>query len=220
MTGRPDAALSGNGTQGVGPVTDTFRGPLLEAVLGRLRPKDRWLVLDLGQASAGTLAFFSQARCWLGVADLGMELDALPTAPAALQSRFEALLPRPRTGEPVDLVLGWELCNYLPATAMTALVDTLRPYVRPGALFHQLLGYAAGSVPRVPSRFVLQSNASLKRVSAPEKRPGSPPTLQELESRMGECRLRHSVLLRNGLQECLSQWPGGDTATAGKPLPP
>lgn len=220
MSGQPGASMprSDRRAPPAGPVTDTFRGPLLEAVLGRLRPRDRWLVLDLGQVSASTLTFFSQARCWLGVADLGAELDSLNGDPATLEARFDALLPRPLTGEQVDLVLGWEYCNYLPGPAMKALVRSLGKLVRPGALCHHLLGYASGSLPRSPSRFALLSNATLKRLSVPEKLGGKPPALQELEQRMGESRLRHSVLLRNGLQECLFQWPGNEGAS-GKPSP-
>ena len=113
----PPRADRGGGTATPPPAggNDALNAPLFHSVIERMENVGRVVVLDLGTARTETIALFGRFRCRLDIADLADGIDAVnatePT-PKALRDRVEALLPA-RRREPTDLVLCWDLLNYL-----------------------------------------------------------------------------------------------------------
>src|SRR5690606_34794488 len=106
---RPPPASGGHGPALIG-------APLFRSLLEEFREGGRSVVLDLGPACPETVALLSQFRCRLDIADLAQGLDefnAIEEAePAQLGATAEALLPL-RRPEATDVVLCWDLLNYL-----------------------------------------------------------------------------------------------------------
>src|SRR5699024_1615532 len=103
-----------------------IRAPLFSMAVEAFEDDRRHVVLDLGRARAGTVELFSNYRCRLDVADLPARLPALPDpdddaqGPDAVERWLDGLLP-PARGEAVDLVLCWNLLNYLSPGVIEAL---------------------------------------------------------------------------------------------------
>lgn len=94
-------------------------------------------VLNLGPALPETLEFFSGFRCKLFFSDLFPELPirADEEAGISLESRFDSALLVPG-GALIDVVLFWDVLNFLSRDAVRELMSQLRPYLHPGSRGH------------------------------------------------------------------------------------
>lgn len=182
--------------------TAALNAPLFRSVIERLHAGGRWVILDLGAAQSGTVSLFSQFRCRLEIADIGPDIDLLNAAedPAAVA---EALLP-PGREEPVDIVLCWDLLNYLSRPALTALMDGVARRSRPQTLLHGLIVYSARRMPVRPGRFLPTEDARLLNVGASlEQRDAPRYSPEDLALAMPLFTVERAMLLRNGMQEFL-----------------
>lgn len=179
--------------------------PQFRRLVESLSEERRSVVLDLGPARAETVALLTPFRCRLDIADLAEGLDTLDQEPdpALLREKVEALLPRPRQ-EPVDIVLCWDLLNYLQRPALTALMTCLSARMRPGAFAHLLIVYSGTTMPARPSRFAPLPDGRLIETPTTDARRNAPRYSPE---DLGKClrglRSESASLLRNGMQEFL-----------------
>jgi hypothetical protein len=186
-----------------------IRAPLFSMAVEAFEDDRRHVVLDLGRARAGTVDLFGQYRCRLDVVDLPAQLSELPDVeaedgPEAVERWLDGLLP-PARGETVDLVLCWNLLNYLPGAVVEALGHRLAKRVSPKARLHALIEYQAT---RMPARPVSIAPIGLElladapddqsaTISAPRFSP------KELEKRLPGFSSEKTMLLGNGMQEYL-----------------
>jgi len=169
----------------------------------------RHVVLDLGRARSGTVDLFGRYRCRLDVADLPGLLPELPAidqddSQQAIEGWLDRLLP-PARGETVDLVLCWNLLNYLPAAVIEALGRRLAERASPRARLHALIEYQATRMPAVPASFA-PSGLELLADPAPGEAAEIPApryTPKELEKRLPGFSSEKTMLLGNGMQEYL-----------------
>lgn len=195
----PPAAVARGGTP------ESLNAPLLHSLIQRLSSGGRWVVLDLGAAHSATIRAFGRCRCRIeivelvdGLADLNGEVDA-----RRIRQRAEALLP-PRRGEPVDMVLCWDLINYLNQPALTAVMDCIALRCKRGALAHGLVYYSAKAMPERPSTFLLVDDQHIvQRVSPGRDRPAPRYSPEDLARCMPRYNVERGRLLRNGMQEFL-----------------
>jgi hypothetical protein len=179
--------------------------PLFRRLVESLSEERRSVVLDLGPVRSETVALLTPFRCRLDIADLADNLDALDQEPdpALLREKVETLLPRPRQ-EPIDLVLCWDLLNYLQRPALTALMTCISGRMRPGAFAHLLIVYSGTTMPARPSRFAPLPDGRLIETATTEARRNAPRYSPE---DLGKClrglRSESATLLRNGMQEFL-----------------
>ncbi len=179
--------------------------PLFRRLVESLSEERRSVVLDLGPVRSETVALLTPYRCRLEIADLAEGLPALDQEPdpALLRERAEALLPPPRR-EPVDIVLCWDLLNYLQRPAIAALMACLSARMRPGAFAHLLIVYSGTTMPARPSRFAPLRDGRLIETVTTEARRNAPRYSPE---DLGKClrglRSESASLLRNGMQEFL-----------------
>ncbi|HSP00221.1 MAG TPA: hypothetical protein VLN90_02035, partial [Thioalkalivibrio sp.] len=122
----------------------------------------------------------------------------------ALQARMETLL-TPGLVSGCDLVMVWEVLNYLQPPVITALMSRLAQLLPSGAQVHGFVAYSMKSLPQTPRALVLCPDAGLKSL------PGqNPATVQlkgypsgELQRFMPSFHAARGILLGDGMQEYL-----------------
>jgi hypothetical protein len=171
----------------------------------RLQAGGRWIVLDLGSAHSATIRTFGRFRCRLEIVDLADGLDALNGEIDArrIRQRADALLPA-RRGEPIDVVLCWDLLNYLNQPALTAVMECIAVRCKRGALAHGLVYYTGKSMPERPSTFVpLDDQRIVQHTKPGRERPAPRYSPEDLARCMPRYSVERGRLLRNGMQELL-----------------
>jgi hypothetical protein len=184
--------------------------PLLHRVLERISEEERWTLLDLGPALPGSLAFLGRFRCRLTVADALDELAALGRQedpdPDELAVELARLLPDPG-GEPWDLVLCWDLVNYLSRPVLSGLMGHIGPRLQPGALVHLLVESSRPRMPPSPGRYELEEGDRLRRLGPMEPPVASPRYSHADFARCWPaCSSQKSLLLKSGVQEYLFRY--------------
>jgi len=199
---------SQNGTAGRGESagTEPLNAPLFRSLVERMQGGERAVILDLGPAQPATISLFSQFRCRLDIADIAEGLSSLggeEESPETLRKKAERLLPE-RRDEPTDLVLCWDLLNYLNPAALTALMSCVAERGRPGMVAHALIAYSDSRMPAKPNRYAPTQDCRLKVLPTTSREIDSPRYTPEiLGQRMPRYRRERAMLLRNGMQEYL-----------------
>jgi len=182
-----------------------LNAPLFHTLVGRLDDEQRHVVLDLGPPQAGTVALFGRFRCRLDIGDFAANLDAVRavTEPQELPETIAGLLP-PARREHADIILCWDLFNYLERPALKALMDCVAEHGQAGTLVHALVVYSAKMMPVLPNRYVPVDDHSLRIVAnTQEMQPAPRYSPEDLGLCMPAYSLERAMLLRNGMQEFL-----------------
>lgn len=196
--GPPAAALGSSAPEGLS-------APLFHSLIQRLKTGGRWVVLDLGSAHSATVRAFGQFRCRLEIVELADSLDSLngEIDPRRIRQRADALLPA-RGRELTDVVLCWDLINYLNQPALTAVMECIALRCKRGALAHGLVYYTAKSMPERPSTFLPVDDQHIVQHVAPgRERPAPRYSPEDLARCMPRYAVERGRLLRNGMQEFL-----------------
>jgi hypothetical protein len=186
-------------------VSATLHVPLFCTLLEQINTKRRLVVLDLGSAQTQTISLFGHFRCRMDIADIADGLESLSgqTKPAVLAAAAEALLPSAHT-EPADIVLCWDLLNYIERPALGALMAAIANRSRPGALAHGLIVYRDSQMPTRPGRYVPLEDRSLQNLAEPSvDRPAPRYSQEDLTRCMPAYAIERGRLLGNGMQEFL-----------------
>lgn len=186
------------------PAPESHRSLALATVLAELPEESALSVLDLGPAVGANLDFLAaRYRCRLQFADLWGSAPAHRFAdpeadPAAL---FAELLPL--DGPPFDLVLAWDLLNYLRREQIRALAERLAPACRPGGrLFAMVL--TGREIPRRPLTYEMRPGGELVyRDAGGPTRAGPRYRPAEIDDLTPGFAVDRSYLLRHGVQEYL-----------------
>jgi hypothetical protein len=190
---------------GGAPTPDALSAPLFHSLMQRLGTGGRWVIYDLGAARGPTIRALGRFRCRLEIVDLAEGLDSLngETDVRRMRQRAEQLLPA-RGSEPVDVVLCWDLINYLNQPALNALMESIALRCKRGALAHGLVYYSTKAMPDRPSVFVpIDDQRIAHRVVGGRERPAPRYTPEDLARCMPRYSVERGRLLRNGMQEFL-----------------
>jgi hypothetical protein len=170
-----------------------------------LRPDTRYAVLDLGAPVGPNLDFLTQMSCRVRIADFHRSLHAEPIEGrdvAAFVSALERLLPIAEN-EHFDIVLSWDVFNYLRPEQISALMAHLAPACLPEALVFALIS-TRPQIPATPLRYRIVDRESLSYEGTFEPLRPCPRYMQTGFGRMMPgFRIKGSYLLRNGIQEYL-----------------
>lgn len=181
----------------------TLNAPLFRGLVEGLDIERRLVVLDLGAAETKTIAFFGRFRCRMDIADIADRIEALNADRDAetLPGHAESLLTA-RHDEPTDVVLCWDLLNYLEPAALAALTRAITARTRTGAHMHALIAYSESSMPVSPGRYVPLEDGRLHDL-APSRteRPARRYTPDDLKRHLPGCKIERARLLANGMQE-------------------
>jgi hypothetical protein len=154
---------------------------------------------------SATIRAFNGFRCRLEIVDLADSLDSLNGEVDARRIRqcADALLPA-RRSEGADLVLCWDLLNYLNQPALTAVMECIALRCKRGALAHGLIYYSAKAMPERPSTFVPVDDKRIQQHLTPgRERPAPRYSPEDLARCMPRYAVERGRLLTNGMQEFL-----------------
>lgn len=178
-----------------------------------LRAGGRQVILDLGPAQTATVRLFNRYNCRLDIADLATALDVLNSLeePGLLQEQAEILLPT-HGGKATDIVLCWDLLNYLQRPALTAVMSRVAARSRMGTLVHALIVYSSKRMPTQPGIYMPCDNPGgdnenidhLAIMSTTSEECNAPQyTPDNLMRCMQGYQIERAVLLSTGMQEFL-----------------
>lgn len=185
-----------------------LHAPLFQKLLSDIDPAMRTVLLDLGVASTAMLGLLSGSRCCAEIADVAHfghvdRLNAAEPGPE-LDEMADALLPMRVTTDPVDIVLCWDLPNYLTLPALKALMRSIGQRCRGGTIAHALIYYAEREMPASPGLFVPTEHCGLTDLSEPGPWIDAPRYSPEaLADNMAGFAIDRARLLSNGMQEFL-----------------
>lgn len=187
--------------QGV-TAADEARSSLgLKELLTGLPTDRKHSVLDLGSASSGNVAFFSGFSCRLYIADLYSTLLRRGGRPPDQPEPFDRELAGNLPDGCFDVILCWDLLNYLSGEQMSVLGGHLARRSRPGSRLFSLIA-PHGQIPNRPQRFEILDPASIRYSSrTPSRRPAPGYREPELNRWMAPFAVESSYLLRHGVQE-------------------
>ena len=188
------------------PQPPLYRSPTLKALVSRLSSEAAYHILDLGVASGANVEFFSRFSCRLQIADLpdalaSEKLQILADGATRLR-RSGGLLPVDR--EPFDVVLAWDVLNYLTRDSSGCLAAHAGRPLPAGRADAGLHLDVEGDVRRRP----WSSRSSMtRRFSFNRRRPPCGPARVSRRPRsrrlMSGFAVVQSVVMRHGVQEYL-----------------
>ncbi len=183
----------------------TFKAPLFRSATECLETGQRRGILDLCSARGQTIAFLNRYRCRLDFTDLGDGLDKLnaETDRRRLADLAESMLPA-RHDETTDIVLCWDLLNYLERPALTAVMAGVAARAATGTLVHALIVYADNHMPARPGNYAVLDDQQLCRLSSyTEERAAPRYSPEDLKKCLAGYVMDRAALLSNGMQEFL-----------------
>ncbi len=191
-------------------IPDQHQSLALGLLVRRLGDGRRRRVLDLGPAIGGNVAFFAGLSCQVHIADLHQSLfppggPRVRPEPRAFEELLARDLPPP---EHFELILAWDLLNYLEPTHIVLLARRLEAFSRPGTTLLAMVS-TRKEIPDRPTRFEVHdpqhlrygTDSSLLRPCPQYKEP-------ELSRSMTAFEVESTFLLRNGVQEYLFSYKG------------
>jgi hypothetical protein len=161
-------------------------------------------VLDLGSAVGSNVEFLSQFGCKLFIEDLYSALSSRPpgegdVAGPGFFAEFLSIPPETR----FDVVLAWDLFDYLQRKELATFAEQLRSFTHRGALIFALISYHK-TIPAQPYRFRIHDEQHLiyeRRTAAERPSPRLAPA--EVTNLLKGFRVDRSFLLKHGIQEYL-----------------
>lgn len=192
---------------------EALKAPLFVSLAEKMLSGGRWVVLDLGPAQAATIDFLNHFRCRLDIADLPVSIAALNNEEdAERRSRLaETALPK-RASESTDIVLCWDLLNYLQRPVLTSLMERIAARSRSGTLVHALIVYSGTRMPEQPGPYYpvydtddeTLTSTRLANIRMTSKECPAPRyTPDDLKHCMPGYHIERAKLLSNGMQEFL-----------------
>lgn len=193
------------------------RSQALKALLDSLRPEARNTVLDLGPPLAGNIEFLSALSCRVRIADLHRSLcaESIENRRAeAMGATLERLLPI-APDERFDAILAWDVLDYLRPDQVSCLMSRLTGACREEALV-LVLASTRRQIPAAPLRHrILDRERMASDGPLEPQRPGPCHGQTDLRRMMPGFSVRHSILLRSGVQEYLfARVAGGESLKA------
>ena len=189
------------------PTKLEFNSPSVGILSQRLTGPGKVRVLDLGAPTRSTVEFFSGRPCTYYVEDLNRFFIEPRTRSKPDDVDDETSIAQALGFDHTlrfDLVLGWDLFSYMQRPTIELLMKRITRACRPGSLL--FLTLATGPmIPSVPARVAMVSGGRLHYQipvnSQSIANPRFSPTA--LEGMMPGCRLLHSFLLGDHMQEFL-----------------
>jgi hypothetical protein len=176
----------------------------LNLLLGQLREERKYLILDLGPAVGQNIEFFSQYDCRLYIEDLFDTLSSFdyfaPEDGFSYEAVFSYLLPFLKTTR-FDVILAWDLFNYLEKDEFHHLILHLSKFSHKGTLLFGLVS-TQRHIPDTPHIFrIADQDHLIYQVRSNVLRACPRYQGRELEKLLPSFRVCNSFILRNGFKE-------------------
>jgi hypothetical protein len=176
----------------------------LKYVLRRLLERRHARVLDLGAAIGPNVSFFGRYAPKLYVSDLYNTLKSRPGGLPKDRKQFERLLSKDLPSDdlgPFDLILAWDLLNYLSSEQMAILGRHLARLCRQDSLIFALITNSK-EMPSQPIGFrIIDTDTLSYTIDSDLGRPSPLFKESDLNRWLADFEVETSFLLRNGFQE-------------------
>lgn len=160
--------------------------------------------MDLGPALGRNVQFLSSFVSKLFIADLYGTIRSQAGRSALDRAKLDRILARdlpPRSQRPIDLILVWDLLNYLDREQVTTLGRHLSGLCRRDSLVLVLLS-TLPTIPELPGRYLMMDPETLRYDNESRRERRSPGYKEpDLEKLMPAFEVETSYLLRSGIQE-------------------
>jgi hypothetical protein len=186
-----------------GPSIISYRSPGVKAVFDAVPSDGSCRVIDLGPAISNNVAFLSSFAEAVQIVDLtvGVSVDG-GNEFAAVERGLGTLRNLRREGSrSFDVVLTWDLIDYLPEPRARDILEAVGALCRPGALLHTIV-HATDTMPEIPNRYRILDDERLAcepvtsdQCSAPKRPPAA------IERLLEGFEIEHSFVLRRGVRE-------------------
>ncbi|MBL4827369.1 MAG: hypothetical protein JKY66_06600 [Spongiibacteraceae bacterium] len=127
----------------------------LNPILSDIESIDKPGILDIGSSPANSFALFSAYHCKMYFESF--EEVITNNAPSNNKNRelsIRKFFSRYDANTKFDVILSWDLLNYLELDDIFCLIDALSPYCKPNTLFH-MVQYIGKKIPEKPKQFTI-----------------------------------------------------------------
>ncbi len=174
----------------------------LNTLLDVLVEGRKYAILDLGQATGVNVDFWSRFPCRIYIEDFYHNYHALsgedPEHPRVARLP-ELLAYSPDTT--FDVILAWDVLNYLELEDIDALIRHLRPRCQPGTFLFALIS-SQPEIPEEPNLFkIIDRDRMISQLRTSRSRPSPRYHPKDLARILAPFEVSSSFLLRNGIQE-------------------
>jgi hypothetical protein len=176
----------------------------LNVLLDSVRGDRSYSILDLGPALEANVRFWSQISCRLHIHDFYRSYREWKAAVVPEEESEEAALSAllPFSDETVfDIILAWDLFNYLDLRELEALVQRLSRWCRPGTRLFTLIS----SLPNIsvsPTMFRILNRGQINyEILNQDTRPCPRYQPRDIARLMAPFIVSSSFLLRHGIRE-------------------
>jgi hypothetical protein len=174
----------------------------LNTLLRSMQDDRKYFILDLGQPLGGNVEFWSQYQCRLYIEDFYRDYraKAAPGAEVSKEAIFADLL-QFSAETSFDIILTWDLFNYLDPEEIGMLVLRLSRWCRSGALLFALIS-SLPLIPAEPTVFrILDSERMVYETRTHETQPCPRYHPRDVAKYVAPFEVSSSFLLRHGIQE-------------------
>jgi len=190
------------------PVVHSSLG--LQALCERLQDVATCDILELGPVRSVNLEFWSRFHPSIYVADLRSSLP-LPTVVSEesefVEPDWNRLLGLPADRR-YDVILAWDLLNYLELSAVTSIIKYLSGFCRPGTVIFTLV-FDQKQMPEEITVYHIMDESHLQyEYAGPEMRACPRHQPRALAGVMNRYKTADSFRLRNGVVEYLFEFEG------------
>ena len=192
-------------TQQVGEITSS---PLLFSLLDSLDPEKRYEILETCTPSRSTIEYLSNYRCKLYISNASAELatmdaEKLDSAHKLNRAFIKALNLYKNQKTQLNVLLLWDLPNYIQPALFPALIEYLLPHMSKDATLHCYI-HTSSLMPEEPGQYHILEDKSVRINSHSPRTRSCPCYYQEaLHKLMTPLRVKRSILHTNGTQEYL-----------------
>lgn len=183
-----------------------MNSPLLFEALENLSQTGYFQLLDIMPANPSLLDVLSEHHCKLFLPGCIKQLMCLRTSELDTPQKLQRALHKEfgfyrDIQVKLDLLLLWDLPNYLPNPVLSALIEYLLPYTNSNARLHCYI-YTGQEMPDVPASYQLAASQKIWIEPQSERTTSAPVLYQEaLHKLLTPFVVQRSILLSNGLQE-------------------
>jgi hypothetical protein len=185
---------------------EPFTSPLFREAMTMFDRATRHVIFEPGSISPGILALLQGRRCRLEVADAALALSRLSGTSEDTRTLSQKVAPLVSDSrrEKIDIVLCWDLLNYLSLPLYNAFTAHLAALMGPRGILHAYIHSAQTDMPQHPQRYAVLGNDLVVRLDRdPPVRKTPRYSYTDLDKHAGGLRVARSMLLRNGIQEYL-----------------
>ncbi|WP_250464719.1 hypothetical protein [Microbulbifer litoralis] len=176
------------------------------AALSREIIQPGYRILDLGPLAVGTTQAFLQMNCPCYIEDLVEFFTENQQAPDLKPALEQHLIAKPEKVK-FDVVLCWDLLNFLSVDLIEHLIGLLQPNLKPGTLLHAMM-YTGSSMPDRPAKFRLLQDFTYETTDDPDypQVPCQGHSTVALMKSLGRFNLSNSLLQRQGMRKDLVEY--------------